>query len=317
MMNKSTTSIATTSNIALDEQTREQLYALGALEWTTADIAAFFGWNRCDLEADLQNPMSDIAGILHQAKLRTQFEIENKLYKEAAKGNFSAIQEFYKVKRTRSFELSKADVFGAPLDSATFARIQDYIANGSRGTLSDEEQHYIDLLVMVWSLDGQYGKAKTVKFLVAPPFSMSYERASDVYHEATELFFTNRKTTKEALRNKIADELDSIYHLAREAATTPKDYAECAKILEKQAHILRLDVDEPPLLPTELYARQIRVLTLTPETIGLPSVNRDKLAAQIDSLDVSDRVKKRLRMEASIEDIDFIEVLNNGVQEKD
>lgn len=316
-MNKSTPSISTTSKIALDEQVRENLFALGALEWTTADIATFFGWNKADLEADLLNPMSDIAGILRQAKLKTQFEIENKLYKEAAKGNFSAIQEFYKVKRSRAFGLSKADVFGAPMDSGTFARIQNYIANGSKGELSDDEQHYIDLLVMTWSLDGQYGKAKTIKFLVAPPFSMSYERAADVYHEATELFFTNRRTTKEALRNKIADELDSIYHLARAAATSPKDYAECAKILEKQAHILRLDVDEPPMLPTELYSRQIRVLTLTPETIGLPSVNRDKLAAQIDGLDVGDKVKKRLRMEASIEDIDFIEILNNGVQEKD
>ena len=70
------------------------------------------------------------------------------------------------------------------------------------------------------------------------------------------------------------------------------------------------------MLPADQYQKRFRLLSLTPEVIGLTPANRDVLAAQIDSTLEPDSVKRRLRMEAGIEDVDIIEILENVVQEE-
>ena len=70
------------------------------------------------------------------------------------------------------------------------------------------------------------------------------------------------------------------------------------------------------MLPPSQYQKQFRVLSLTPESIGLPPANRDILAAQIDSLGLDSSVRRRLRMEAGIDDVEIIELLEDVVQEE-
>lgn len=84
----------------------------------------------------------------------------------------------------------------------------------------------------------------------------------------------------------------------------------------QQAKVLQLDQEEPQVLPPEQYQKQYRLLSLSPETIGLPPANRDALAAQIDSLVVPDKIKKRLRMEAGIIDADILEIIDDVLQEE-
>lgn len=97
---------------------------------------------------------------------------------DAIGGNLTAAKQFNDIMRDKSFEVSKLDIFGGPADEEAFERIQNYIAKGCPGTLSGNEQLYIDLLVMIYSLDGQHGKRKTIRFLTQKPFGFSYEKAA-------------------------------------------------------------------------------------------------------------------------------------------
>lgn len=316
MMNESTNSSTNVSAIGLTEDDRQALLSFGALEWSENDIATYFGWDRKAFHLEFVNPDSEISLLLARGRLQKRAQIEMQLMHEAIGGNLTAAKQFSDLMRDKSFQVSKLDIFGGPADEGAFQRIQDYIAGGSRGDLSNNEQLYIDLLVMVYSLAGQYGKRNTIRFLTRPPFSFSYEKASNIYSEAVEMFFANRQVSKQALQAKFAERFDTLYALTMAAAKTPKDYEIAGNLLMQQAKVLRLDQEEPQVLPPEQYQKQYRLLSLSPETIGLPPANRDALAAQIDSLVVPDKIKKRLRMEAGIIDTDILEIINDVIQEE-
>ena len=292
----------------------EKLEYLAALGWTDNEIAGFLGQTPSEFDRTMQEG-GDIYRAVSSGRLRKRAEIEIEVARKAAGGDLAALKEFKEIVRDKSFSISKLDLFGGSEKEGAFQRIQDYIATGSKGTLSSKEQVYIDILTLIYSLDGQYGKRRTIKFLTSPPFSFDYNHASDMYAEAVELFFSNRKVSKEALRAKMADQFDALYVAARDAAASSKDYALAAGILENKAKALKLDKEEPAALPPEIYTRPFRLLSLTPESIGLPAVNRQELGKQIDSLVAPETVRRRLKIEAGISDMNLEDVLENGTQE--
>ena len=282
---------------------------LAALGWPDNEIFISEGIDEKSVPEDVRN-------AIEHGRLKKRADIEIAVAKAAATGTPEAVKQFNEVVRDKSFSLSKLDLFGGPEDQGAFERIQDYISSGSKGDLSQKEQVYVDLLTLVYSLDGQWGKRRTIKFLTSKPFSFSYEQASNMYAEAVEMFFANRKVSKEAMRAKVADQYDTLYILAMQNARTTKDYEIAAGILSNKAKVLQLDKDDPVQLPPENYCKQFRVLSLSPEVIGLPRANRDELARQIDGIVAPDAVKKRLRVDAGIDDLDIVKLMDNVVQEE-
>lgn len=268
----------------------DRIAYLAALGWPDNEIFISEG-------IDEKSVPEEVREAIEHGRLKKRADIEIAVARAAASGTPEAVKQFNEVVRDKSFSLSKLDLFGGPEDEGAFERIQDYIAGGSKGNLSQKEQVYIDLLTMIYSLDGQWGKRRTIKFLTSKPFSFSYEQASNMYAEAIEMFFANRKVSKEAMRAKMADQYDTLYTLAMQNARTTKDFEIAAGILSSKAKVLRLDQDDPQQLPAENYSKQFRVLSLSPEVIGLPRANRDELARQIDGIVAPEAVKKRLRVD--------------------
>ncbi len=287
----------------------DRIASLAALGWPDNEIFISEGIDEKDVPEEVRE-------AIEHGRLKKRADIEIAVARAAATGAPEAVKQFNEVVRDKSFSISKLDLFGGPEDQGAFERIQDYIAGGSRGDLSQKEQVYIDLLTMIYSLDGQWGKRRTVKFLTSKPFSFSYEQASSMYAEAIEMFFANRKVSKEAMRAKMADQYDTLYALAMQNARTTKDFEIAAGILSSKAKVLRLDQDDPQQLPAENYGKQFRVLSLSPEVIGLPRANRDELARQIDGIVAPEAVKKRLRVDAGIDDLDIVKFMDNVVQEE-
>lgn len=294
----------------------EKVSWLAALGWPEGDIAQSLGLSYSDFMNRVADPADELFDSVNRGRLQKRAEVEIKIARGAAAGDTDSIKQFSEIVRDRSFSISKLDLFGGAEKEGSFQRIQDYIASGSKGSLSEKEQVYVDILTLIYSLDGQYGKRRTIKFLTSAPFNFSYDHASDMYSEATEMFYCNRKISKEALRNKIADQFDALYIAARDAAQTSKDYEVAANILANKARALQLDKEDPAKLPAEMYVKPFRVLSLTPEAIGLPTVNRQELGRQIEGLVVPEMVKKRLKMEAGVTDMNVEEMLSNGVQEE-
>lgn len=294
----------------------EKVSWLAACGWTEEAIAKSLGMSHRAFMSRVEDPADELFDSVVRGRLQKRAEVEINIARFAAAGDTDSIKQFSEIVRDRSFSISKLDLFGGAEKEGAFQRIQDYIASGSKGTLSEKEQVYVDILTLIYSLDGQYGKRRTIKFLTAAPFNFSYDHASDMYSEATEMFYCNRKISKEALRNKIADQFDALYIAARDAAQTSRDYEVAANILANKARALQLDKDDPVKLPAEMYVKPFRVLSLTPESIGLPAVNRQELGRQIEGLVAPEMVKKRLKMEAGVTDMNVEEILSNGVQEE-
>lgn len=287
----------------------DRIAYLAALGWPDNEIFISEG-------IDEKSVPEEVREAIEHGRLKKRADIEIAVARAAASGTPEAVKQFNEVVRDKSFSISKLDLFGGPEDEGAFERIQDYIAGGSRGNLSQKEQVYIDLLTMIYSLDGQWGKRRTIKFLTSKPFSFSYEQASNMYAESIEMFFANRKVSKEAMRAKMADQYDTLYALAMQNARTTKDFEIAAGILSSKAKVLRLDQDDPQQLPAENYSKQFRVLSLSPEVIGLPRANRDELARQIDGIVAPEAVKKRLRVDAGIDDLDIVKFMDNVTQEE-
>jgi hypothetical protein len=287
----------------------DRIAYLAALGWPDNEIFISEG-------IDEKSVPEEVREAIEHGRLKKRADIEIAVARAAASGTPEAVKQFNEVVRDKSFSISKLDLFGGPEDQGAFERIQDYIAEGSKGNLSQKEQVYIDLLTMIYSLDGQWGKRRTIKFLTSKPFSFSYEQASNMYAESIEMFFANRKVSKEAMRAKMADQYDTLYTLAMQNARTTKDFEIAAGILSSKAKVLRLEQDDPQQLPAENYSKQFRVLSLSPEVIGLPRANRDELARQIDGIVAPEAVKKRLRVDAGIDDLDIVKLMDNVAQEE-
>lgn len=316
-MEPSTNSIVPASgSLSLSDTDRTDLLNLAQLRWEPDRIAAFFGWDKAALKAALADPDSEVSVIIKRGELQARYLIEKKMLTDATAGNYTAAKQLSDIMRDRAFKMSKLDLFGGAEDEDVFERVSKYIEKGCPGDLSGQEQVYLDLLQMVYSMTVKYGTRRTVRFLTKKPNSLSYERAKDLIGEAVELFNGGRRNSKEALRHHTAECYDTLYHAIIEAAKSPQDYAIAAGILDKKVKLLQLNEPDVTQLPPEQYGRKFRLVSLSPIDLGLPSANRDELGAQIDALGLPDPESRRLKMEAGIVPTDITEMMHNVVQEE-
>lgn len=304
----------------LTRELLDDLSSLAALGWSEREMAGWLEITERDLDKILAGECGtdaerDVKYAIEHGRLEKRAKVELAVVRGAIGGDTDSIKQFSEIVRDKTFSISKLDLFGGAEKEGAFERVQEYIASGSKGDLPDKERIYIDLLTLVYSLDGQYGKRRTVKFLTADPFRIPYQRAVEIYSEAVELFYCNRRVSKEALRNKMADQFDTLYVAARDAAKTSKDYEVAASILANKAKALQLDKDDPAKLPAETYQPMFRLLSATPESIGLPAANRDELERQIDTVVAPELVKRRLKIEAGITDLDIVKYLEDAKEE--
>lgn len=302
--------------LIINKETLELLAGFGALYWSTDDMYAFFGlgdyaWWQCEIN----NQASVISRTIKRGELEQRARVELGILDHALKGSSEDVEKYQRMMRDKSFALSKLDLFGGSEDPKLWQNIQDYISSGSKGALSEKEQRYIDLLNLIFSLDRQFGKRKTVKFLTSQPFGYTHSQASNLYSEAVELFYCNRKISREALREKTADMYDNLYQAAVQAAKSTADYMAAAEILKMKSKLLRLDEEEIQKLNSEVYERKPVILSLKPEDIGLESADRRKLAEVIDKSGAPESEKRRLSMEAGIIDFDMEKILRDESQE--
>lgn len=304
----------------LSKDDLSSLEMFGALDWSDRKISGYFGFDQGEttqFNLEFSSSNSLIRRTYNKGKLRDEALIEFQLLKDAKSGNLNSVQELHKIKTSKQFSFSKLDIIGGFTDDAVFERIQEYISTGSPGELTKEEQGYLDTLNIIYSLDGHYGKRNTIKF-IKKYAQVSYEKASTLYYEACEMFYSGRQLSREALRAKSAERLDTLYSLALATAKTPKDIEIVANIEAQRAKILALDKPDPITLPPEQYMKVVRLLSTSSEIIGIETINRDELATHINSIPgITESTRKRIRQESGVEGVDIIEYIRNGTQEED
>lgn len=195
-------------------------------------------------------------------------------------------------------------------DKSYFDTLQDYIASGCTMELTADELDYYNALYALVGINRKYGKDNAVAFLMHEPFNVERMRARKMYSEAINLFYLNDTIENNAHRNLMYDNLMKAAQVVLQNAVNSKDMEVYGNLNIQAAKIKQLDKPDP-VKPKEIDEKPIKIYDLNPEAVGLDAANRQILAAQIDSVDLPEREKVRLKRDANIVDIDFEEMLND------
>lgn len=195
-------------------------------------------------------------------------------------------------------------------DKSYFDTLQDYIASGCTMELTADELDYYNALYALVGINRKYGKDNAIAFLMHEPFNVERMRARKMYSEAINLFYLNDTIENNAHRNLMYDNLMKAAQVVLQNAVSSKDMEVYGNLNIQAAKIKQLDKPDP-VKPKEIDDKPIKIYDLNPEAVGLSSANRQILAAQIDSVDLPQTEKIRLKRDANIVDIDFEEMLND------
>lgn len=195
-------------------------------------------------------------------------------------------------------------------DKSHFDTLQDYIASGCTMELTADELDYYNVLYALVGINRKYGKDNAIAFLMHEPFNVERMRARKMYSEAINLFYLNDTIENDAHRNLMYDNLMKAAQVVLQNAVSSKDMEVYGNLNIQAAKIKQLDKPDP-VKPKEIDDKPIKIYDLNPEAVGLSSANRQVLAAQIDSVDLPQTEKIRLKRDANIVDIDFEEMLND------
>lgn len=300
----------------LDCDEQEKIRKLAGMNYTPLEIADYFKVDREQFTAEAADSGSIIRQLMQQGQIRITADLSLQLYDQAKSGSVKSIQQLGKIRREKAFQVSKLDIFGGFDDKEVYEKLHEYISTGCSSSLGKDEQTFFELLSTISSLDRKFGKRNTVRLLTAQ-YSMPYAKAVDLYEQADALFYSSRNSDREALRNKYADTLYDWAVRVSDNADSSKDFEIAGDLMMKSRIARGLDKEDVQRLPAAMYLRPIRVFSMTPETSGLPKVNRQALSQHIDGLDLPERDRRRIRNDANIEDVNIEEFLSNAEQTKD
>ena len=125
---------------------------------------------------------------------------------------------------------------------------------------------------------------------------LSYYLANKLYNQAVEFFYCDSSISKAAWRNVYAEQMEKVISFAIAMMKDATDAAKVGRMILDMAKIRQLDQLDIEELPQELFDRPFKLYTINPEDLGLPGINRHKLAQFIDNLeDMSEAEKDIIR----------------------
>lgn len=300
--------ITTHHNFGLSEEDLEKLEKLAALGYTLREIAKYFNVDPIQFERIGSNNETQINYHFTAGKFKALANESLAILEKAEAGHIESSKRLQDIRKTRGFTISKDDIFGSP-DKNALAALEDWIQGGSRSDLNTDERIYLEALTLMNSMDRKYGRRRTIEFFVKT-YNLKHARASEMFDEATNLFYSDRSVEKKALRIKKAEYLEDLSRAVAANAETSRDFEVAANIEVQAAKLRGLDQPDPEKLPESTYRKPIKVFSLDVSDIGLPPVNRNLLAQQIDALEIPESDKVRIKKDARVEPLKLEEYLD-------
>lgn len=182
--------------------------------------------------------------------------------------------------------------------------LKEFLETGDPDNAPEAIVQYIELLTRVHGMSNRidvYGSKEAVlKHLIAFE-GLSRYKASLIYNEAIEYFNTDKEVSKKAWRNFYANIIDQEMNFSRQIQKDTADAKRIVEMAEKAANMRGAFNEEIEELPEELFRTPFIVYTCDSELLGLPTVDRNRLSAQIDSYpELSEKEKIQIKREAQI-----------------
>lgn len=194
--------------------------------------------------------------------------------------------------------------------------IYQFIDRGDRADVPKPIVAYMAYMEKVRCMDQRresYGnRDMVVKHLIKVNGLSSY-LANRIYDDAIEYFYSDRNISRDAHRNRLAEMMMKNISLATAAAKDAKDVIAINKSILDVAKVLKLDEPDPIKLDDTTPDPWI-IYSTDAEQLGLPKVNRSKLAKQIDAIpDISEKKREHIKREAGVLPVKiFVESIEDG-----
>ena len=125
--------------------------------------------------------------------------------------------------------------------------------------------------------------------------------ADKLYNQTMEYFYCDTTISKAAWRNIYAEKMEKVVNFAIAVMKDASDASKVSKMIFEMGRLRQLDQPDKEEFPDALFARPFKIYTTDPEMIGLPTVDRRKLAQFIDKLpELSEVQKEQIKREAQI-----------------
>ena len=299
--------------IQLTDDQLNELERLAALNYTSTEMAMYFDVSAEDFINDIKNPDSVIKYHIERGKLISKAKEKLSLLDSAEEGNITASQQLNKLRAIENFAKSRRNYIYD--DEKDFQRLYDYIEKGSSDNLEEDEEIYLDVLTLMVTMNRKYGRRKTVNWFMGPPFNLSRHRSNALFDRAVDYFYADENIDRKAIRNMRAEMIIDGAMVVLQNASSAKDFEIYANMIIAASKLQQLDMPDPIEIPRGLYDKPIKLYMLDPKAVGITNINRNELANQIDELPVPESVKRRVKQDAMIIDIEFEETLNEFEKE--
>lgn len=193
--------------------------------------------------------------------------------------------------------------------------LQEWLLNSSvEEILPDYLKSYQAKLDTAHDLIKGWGHmAKGKKYMIRQlmlKYNCNERYAHQLLYEAGNWYYAEPVLTKDEHTNFLVERLDKFIM----EASLAKQYNAVAKLQELQINLMGLMKEEPAELPEEYYRKPIMIYTAKPKDLGLPEVDRRELLAQINSFEVSEKDRNRLKFEAKIVNVENSEYENESTE---
>lgn len=190
------------------------------------------------------------------------------------------------------------------LQDIPLEQIYDFIENGVREEAPPEIVDYLEAMDkvrgMALRLDKWASKDAIINHLIKID-GLSRYLASKLYDQTMEYFYADSRISKAAWRNIYAEQMQKVIAFAIATMENASDASKVVKMILEMGKMRQLDEPDKDELPEELFARPYKMYSLDAEYLGLPTIDRRKLAQKIDSWEeLSEPEKEILKREAQI-----------------
>lgn len=187
------------------------------------------------------------------------------------------------------------------LEGLHYSILEKWVASGKVDVLPEGMEDYMQHLTAVLGWHNQsFNKTQIIKRLRLT-FDLNYGQAKNRYIDGLNYFYLDNDIKYAAYMGIYADKLDKITDLIIQTATTPEEALAAVKPI-KEAALIREKIKPKESVPEKLFQRPFKVYTLQLEDLGVhESVNRNELGELIDSLEIAEAEKYRIKQDASLE----------------
>lgn len=206
-----------------------------------------------------------------------------------------------------------------------FLKLQDYIAEGSKGELSEEERDYEDLLFSTSGIIRREGRPAAQAWLMADR-GCSRHVADRIIYESINLFYATDHVRAEAWRNLLFEKMLTAARDweqnytgideetgKRTCMARAKDFEAYVKIIKQAAALKRLSERDEQLVLTS-HQQMINIFGTNAQDIGLPATDRRAILNADYFKTLPKKHQQRLEMELGLTPLDVDQMLDNSIE---